>query len=92
MKYLILSTFELDGHSSADVCICEGATNRSKYLQSLLYNEDAKTLYPTRHHTKEDDGTEYMYGDWECGQWSIMIKPFKTYTEIKNKEFFTRTG
>ena len=90
MKYLIVSTFEMDGHSSAAAMICSDAIHKRKYLQELLSREDG-SLYPT-HNKVENGDEEIWYGEWECGQWSISITPFKTFTSICNKERFTQTG
>ena len=40
---------------------------------------------------KTEYGIEY-YGTWECGDFSITARPFKTFTEMTHKEVFTRTG
>jgi len=92
MKYYITATFEMDGHSSAMSMICDSATSRKQYLSTLLYDEENKTYYKTSHTVKEDDGSETWYGEWECGEWSINICPFKNYKDICNKERFARTG
>lgn len=92
MKYYIVSTFEMDGHSSALSIICDGAAAKQKYLQEILYNEDTKQYYPTSHKVENEDGSTTIYGEWDCGEWSINIIPFKTFKEICNKERFTRTG
>ena len=91
MKYLITSTFEVDGHSSAMSIICSDFTTRCRYLNELLKEEGDK-MYPTSGVTQEDDGSETWYGHWECGEWSVNILPFKTSKEITNKERYTRTG
>ena len=92
MKYLIVASFEMDGHSSAEVMICENATSRTSYLHALLHNEETDSYYPTKHKVEEEDGSTTMYGEWECGEWTINILPFKTYKEILHKERFVRTG
>lgn len=92
MKYYIVSTFEIDGHSSSTSIICDGSTAKQQYLHEILYNPDTKEYYPTQFSRKEDDGSTTIYGSWECGNWSVNIFPFKTYKEITNKERFTRTG
>lgn len=91
MKYYIIATFEMDGHSSATSMLCNSAQAKQVYLKSLLYDEDNGVYYPTRNRIKEDNH-EIWYGDWPCGEWSIMIIPFKTFKELCNKEWFTRTG
>lgn len=92
MKYYIVATFEMDGHSSAMSMLCDGAAAKKQYLKTLLYDEENKCYYPTSHTVKEDDGSEVWYGEWDCGEWSIRIYPFKTFKEMCNKEIFCRTG
>jgi hypothetical protein len=92
MKYLITATFEMDGHSSAEVMICDGIESRKSYLHALLYNEENKEYYPTSNSIEEEDGSTTMYGHWECGEWAINILPFKAYKDIVHKERFVRTG
>lgn len=92
MKYYIVSSFEMDGHSSGASIICANADSKQQYLKSLLYNEDTHTFYPTKSTYKNEDGSTSMYGEWECGEWSINILPFKTFKEITNVERFTQTG
>ncbi len=92
MKYYITATFEMDGHSSAMSIICDSAATKQRYLQEILYNEEAERFYPTTSKHEEQDGSTTMYGEWDCGEWSINILPFKTFKEICNKERFSRTG
>lgn len=92
MKYLIVATFEMDGHSSSEVMICDSINSRKSYLHALLYNEESKMYYPTKHSVEEDDGSTTMYGEWDCGEWAINIFPFKAYKDIVHKERFVRTG
>lgn len=92
MKYYIISTFEMDGHSSATSMICSNSIAKAQYLKALLYDEETNKYYPTRSTYKEEDGSETIYGDWDCGEWSINILPFKNYKDICNKERFGRTG
>lgn len=91
MKYYIIATFEMDGHSSAMSMLCDSAAAKQGYLKSLLYDKELNTWYPTSYKTQED-GAEIWYGEWDCGEWSIKIIPFKTFKELCNKEYFTRTG
>lgn len=91
MKYLIVTTFEIDGHSSSTAIICDSLNTRTRYLKEVLSKEDGG-FYPTTNVMKEEDGSETMYGTWDCGQWSINILPFKTFKEITNKERYTQTG
>ena len=93
MKYLIVSTFEIDGHSSASACICTGPEQKKRYLKSLLWDEETNKMYPTDYMSaKEEDGSEVWYGHWDCGQWSVRIIPFKAYKDIAAKEYYTQTG
>lgn len=92
MKYLIISSFEIDGHASGSVMLCDSAAAKQQYLHVLLYNEDEQQYYPTKLTSKEDDGSTTIYGDWDCGQWSINILPFKTFKEITNRERYAQTG
>ena len=92
MKYLVLSTFEIDGHSSASVMLCANNNAKEQYLKSLLYDEDEKTFYPTHNKYTNDEGATIMYGEWPCGEWNISILPFKTFKEITNRERYTQTG
>lgn len=92
MKYYIVTTFEMDGHSSAMSIICDSAAARSAYLKSILYDDEAGKYYPTSSKHTNDDGSETWYGEWDCGEWSVHIYPFKAFKDICNKEFFTRTG
>ena len=91
MKYYITSTFEMDGHASAMSIICENRATKQAYLQEILQDGEGN-FYPTSSTHTEEDGSDTMYGTWDCGEWSINIKPFKTFKEICNKERFTRTG
>lgn len=92
MKYLILSTFEVDGHSSADCVIVEGKEDMQKFVKQLRWDEIDEYYYEIQGEVQERDGSTVLYGDYECGQWSIKIVPFKTYKQILNKELYTRTG
>ena len=33
-----------------------------------------------------------MYGEWECGEFVIAVKAYKTYKELANDTLFCRTG
>ena len=44
MKYLITATFEMDGHSSAEVMICENATTRTSYLHYYTTKKQTRTI------------------------------------------------
>ena len=92
MRYYIVATFEMDGHSSAMSMICDTAAAKQKYLKALLYDEDNNGWYPTHNKVTEEDGSETWYGEWACGEWAINILPFKTFKEICHKERFARTG
>lgn len=93
MKYLVLSTFEIDGHSSATSCICTSSTQLKQYLTSLLWDEDKKAPYPIDYQRKnEEDDSKEMWGHWDCGQWCVKTIPFKTYKEITAKEYYCQTG
>lgn len=91
MKYYIVSTFEMDGHSSGFTMICSSLAAKSQYLKDILTDLDGK-LYPTDSVHEEEDGSTTMYGHWDCGEWSINILPFKTYKSIENKERACQTG
>lgn len=91
MKYYITSTFEMDGHSSAMSIICENRATKQAYLREILQDGEGN-FYPTSGTRIEEDGSDTMYGTWECGEWSVNILPFKTFKEITNKERYTRTG
>lgn len=91
MKYYITSTFEMDGHSSAMSIICENRATKQAYLREILQDGEGN-FYPTSGTHTEEDGSDTIYGTWECGEWSVNILPFKTFKEITNKERYTRTG
>lgn len=92
MKYLVLSTFEIDGHSSSTVCICTSPAQLKQYLTSLLLDEETHSLYPTDYEKKNEDGSKEMWGRWECGQWCVKTIPFKAYKDISAKEYYCQTG
>lgn len=91
MKYYITSTFEMDGHSTAMSIICENRATKQAYLREILQDGEGN-FYPTSGTHTEEDGSDTMYGTWECGEWSVNILPFKTFKEITNKERYTCTG
>lgn len=91
MKYYITSTFEMDGHSSAMSIICENRATKQAYLREILQDGEGN-FYPTSGTHAEEDGSDTMYGTWDCGEWSVNILPFKTFKEITNKERYTCTG
>lgn len=61
MKYYIISTFEMDGHSSGFTMICSNSIAKAKYLKEILTDLDGN-LYPTDSVHKEEDGSETWYG------------------------------
>lgn len=91
MKYYITSTFEMDGHSTAMSIICENRATKQAYLREILQDGEGN-FYPTSGTHTEEDGSDTMYGTWECGEWSVNILPFKTFKGITNKERYTCTG
>lgn len=91
MKYAVLSSFEMDGHSSAEMRICESKIVRDNYIKALLINEDGESYHLT-HQGEDKNGVKYMYGEWECGEFVIAVKAYKTYKELANDTLFCRTG
>lgn len=92
MKYLIVSTFEIDGHSSADCIIVDNKDLKDRWIESLRWDSVEEKMNPITHEATDDDGRTTLYGESDMGNWSITIIPFKTYKEILNKEVYTRTG
>lgn len=91
MKYAVLSSFEMDGHSSAEMKICENKAARDEYIKSLLMDGEGNN-YQLTSQSEDEHGMKYLYGEWECGSFVIAVKGYKTYKELSNDTLFCRTG
>lgn len=91
MKYAVLSSFEVDGHSSAEMRICANKRIRDAYIKSLLLNDEGEQYHLT-HQGEDENNVKYMYGNWDCGEFVIAVKAYKTYKELADDMLFCRTG
>lgn len=91
MKYLVCWAWEMDGHAGASAMVCSSLKAAEQYIKMSLLDDQQEPMGHITNKTTTEDGYEY-YGSWECGDFSISIKKYKTYTDMTNKEIFTRTG
>ena len=95
MKYSVVWAWEMDGHAGASGMVCNSAMAVQKYIKQVLLEDSDDPNKPlgkiTSKRDLDDGGSEY-FGEWECGEFSITVHPFKTFTNMCNKELFTRTG
>lgn len=91
MKYLVCWAWEMDGHAGASTMVCSSLQAVEQYIKQSLLDGEGEVMGHITSKQKTEYGIEY-YGTWECGDFSITARPFKTFTEMTHKEVFTRTG
>lgn len=91
MKRLIIASIETDGHSGSSVFITTTEKQYEQAIRSLLYFEDELT-YNFKYENKINDNTLEQWYDGDMGEMSILVRSFKSYKEIENQEFYSRTG
>lgn len=91
MKYLVAMAWELDGHAGSSAIVLPTLDLIDRYIAESLKDEDGKPMGKITNRIKEENGYT-CYGEWECGQFSVMVRKFKTYSDMLGKELFTRTG
>lgn len=93
MKYLITVAWEIEGHAGASSFITDSLKNVDKFICDCLKDEDGNLIGQIKDPVlSEDKQTATYYGHWECGDMAISVRKFKAFSNMLNKESFTRTG
>lgn len=88
MKYLILATFENEGHPRSVLQLCDGLQQKKDFLESIIWDEARNKYYPTTVR-REDEHGEIWQGESPKGKWAVRIKRFTANQQIMSKNIDT---
>lgn len=88
MKYLILATFENEGHPMSKLKLCDGLQEKKDFLEQIIWDEEHNKYYPNSSR-REDENGEVWEGECPTGKWAVRIKRFTANQQIMSKNIDT---
>lgn len=88
MKYLILATFENEGHPMSKLKLCDGLQEKKDFLEQIIWDKEHNKYFPNSSR-REDENGEVWEGECPTGKWAVRIKRFTANQQIMSKNIDT---